>query len=67
MKTALGITVLGAMIAGATLNIFNNHADRVKMANLAQAVNVLQAVVLTDEEKMLLTPTYHVMKMYAVD
>lgn len=59
-------TMRDAMIAGATLNIFNNHADRVKMANLAQAVNVLQAVVLTDEEKMLLTPTYHVMKMYTV-
>lgn len=59
-------TMRDAMVAGATLNIFNNHADRVKMANLAQAVNVLQAVILTDEEKMLLTPTYHVMKMYAV-
>lgn len=55
-----------AMLAGATLNIFNNHADRVKMANLAQTVNVLQAVILTDEEKMILTPTYHVMKMYNV-
>jgi alpha-N-arabinofuranosidase len=59
-------TMRDAMIAGATLNIFNNHADRVKMANIAQAVNVLQAVILTDDEKLLLTPTYHVMKMYAV-
>lgn len=59
-------TMRDAMIAGATLNIFNNHADRVKMANLAQAVNVLQAVILTDDEKLLLTPTYHVMKMYKV-
>jgi len=48
------------------LNIFNNHADRVRMANLAQAVNVLQAVILTDEAKMILTPTYHVMNMYKV-
>jgi alpha-N-arabinofuranosidase len=55
-----------AMIAGVTLNIFNNHCDRVRMANLAQTVNVLQAVVLTDEERMLVTPTYHVMEMYAV-
>ena len=55
-----------AMIAGATLNIFNNHARRVKMANLAQCVNVLQAVILTDEARMILTPTYHIMKMYAV-
>lgn len=52
------------MLAGTTLNIFNNHADRVKMANIAQAINVLQAVILTDEEKLLLTPTYHVFRMY---
>lgn len=55
-----------AMIAGLTLNIFNNHCDRVRMANLAQCVNVLQAVILTKEEKMILTPTYHVMEMYNV-
>ena len=59
-------TMRDAMIAGMVLNIFNNHADRVKMANLAQTVNVLQAVILTKEEKMILTPTYHVMKMYNV-
>lgn len=59
-------TIRDAMIAGMTLNIFNNHADRVRMANLAQTVNVLQAVILTEGEKMLLTPTYHVMEMYKV-
>lgn len=59
-------TMRDAMIAGTTLNIFNNHADRIYMANLAQTINVLQAVILTDEEKMILTPTYHVMKMYNV-
>lgn len=59
-------TMRDAMIAGSNLNIFNNHADRVKMANLAQIINVLQAVILTDEEKMILTPTYHVMEMYNV-
>ena len=59
-------TMRDAMIAGMTLNIFNNHADRVRMANLAQTVNVLQAVVLTKEEKIILTPTYHVMEMYNV-
>src|SRR5450432_455601 len=59
-------TMRDAMIAGVTLNILNNHCDRVKMANLAQCVNVLQAVILTKEEKMLLTPTYHVMEMYNV-
>jgi alpha-N-arabinofuranosidase len=59
-------TIRDAMIAGLTLNIFNNHADRVKMANLAQIVNVLQAVILTKEEKIVLTPTYHVMEMYKV-
>lgn len=55
-----------ALVAGTTLNIFNNHCDRVKGANLAQAVNVLQALVLTDKEKMLLTPTYHVFDLYQV-
>jgi alpha-L-arabinofuranosidase len=59
-------TMRDAMLAGATLNIFNNHADRVKMANIAQAINVLQAVILTDGEMMILTPTYHVMKMFNV-
>ena len=59
-------TMRDAMIAGVTLNIFQNHADRVRMANLAQAVNVLQAVVLTNKEKIILTPTYHVLEMYNV-
>lgn len=59
-------TMRDAMIAGTTLNIFNNHSDRVKMANLAQTVNVLQAVALTDGPNMLLTPTYYVLKMYKV-
>jgi alpha-L-arabinofuranosidase len=59
-------TIRDAMIAGVTLNIFNNHADRVRIANLAQCVNVLQAVILTNKEKMILTPTYHVMQMYSV-
>jgi len=59
-------TMRDAMIASTTLNTFNNLCDRVKMANLAQTINVLQAVILTEEEKMLLTPTYHVMEMYKV-
>ena len=59
-------TMRDAMIAGATLNIFHNHCDRVRMANLAQTINVLQAVILTDEEKMVVTPTYHVMEMFNV-
>lgn len=59
-------TIRDAVLAGMTLNILNSHADRVRMANLAQTVNVLQAVILTNEEKMLLTPTYHVMEMYSV-
>jgi alpha-N-arabinofuranosidase len=59
-------TIRDAMIAGLTLNIFNNHADRVRMANLAQIVNVLQSVILTNEEKIILTPTYYVMEMYKV-
>ncbi|MDD3866961.1 MAG: alpha-L-arabinofuranosidase C-terminal domain-containing protein [Eubacteriales bacterium] len=59
-------TMRDALVAGLTLNIFNQHAGRVHMANLAQTVNVLQALVLTDEEKMLLTPTYHVFDLYQV-
>jgi len=59
-------TMRDAMIAGLSLNIFNNNCDRVRMANLAQMVNVLQAVILTKEEKLVLTPTYHVMEMYKV-
>jgi alpha-N-arabinofuranosidase len=47
-------TMRDAMIAGVTLNVFNNHADRVRIANLAQCVNVLQAVILTKEEKLIL-------------
>ncbi len=57
-------TMRDALVAGVTLNIFNKHCDRVKMANIAQLVNVLQAVILTDGPKMLLTPTYHVFHMY---
>lgn len=53
-----------AMVAGVTLNIFNQHCDRVKMANIAQTVNVLQAMILTDGPRMILTPTYHVFDMY---
>ncbi len=59
-------TMRDAMIAGVTLTIFNNHCDRVRMANLAQMVNVLQAVILTNKEKIIRTPTYHVMEMYNV-
>jgi alpha-N-arabinofuranosidase len=55
-----------AVVAAVTLNILNNHARRVRMANLAQMVNVLQAVILTHEEKLIRTPTYHVMEMFNV-
>ncbi|MDR2764614.1 MAG: alpha-N-arabinofuranosidase [Tannerella sp.] len=59
-------TLRDAIVAGVTLNIFNAHCDRIKMANIAQTVNVLQAVILTDEEKMTLTPTYWVYWLYKV-
>jgi len=59
-------TLRDALVAGSTLNIFNNHCDRVRMANIAQMINVLQAMILTDKEKMLLTPTYHVYEMFTV-
>jgi alpha-N-arabinofuranosidase len=54
-----------ALVAGINLNIFNKNADRVRMANIAQLVNVLQSVILTEGEKMILTPTYHVFEMYS--
>ncbi|MFL6575863.1 MAG: alpha-N-arabinofuranosidase [Povalibacter sp.] len=53
-----------ALIAALNIHIFARHADRVRMANIAQMVNVLQAMILTDKEKMVLTPTYHVFRMY---
>jgi alpha-L-arabinofuranosidase len=59
-------TMRDAVSAAIQLNIFNRHADRVKMANLAQTVNVLQSVILTQDDKMVLTPTYHVFRMFNV-
>jgi alpha-N-arabinofuranosidase len=53
-----------AILAALNLNIFARHAERVRMANIAQMINVLQAMILTDKEKMVLTPTYYVFKMY---
>jgi alpha-N-arabinofuranosidase len=53
-----------AVLAALNLDIFARHADRVRMANIAQMVNVLQSMILTDKEKMVLTPTYYVFKMY---
>ncbi len=57
-------TMRDALVAALTLNIFNRHSKRVVMANLAQVVNVLQAIILTEGEKMLKTPTYHVFDLY---
>ena len=57
-------TMRDALVAGMTLNIFNKHSDRVKMANIAQLINVLQSVMLTEGEKMIKTPTYAVFHMY---
>lgn len=57
-------TVRDALVAGVTMNIFNKHCDRVKMACIAQTVNVLQAMILTEGEKMIKTPTYYVFHMY---
>ena len=59
-------TVRDAVVAAINLNIFNNHADRISMANIAQIVNVLQAVILTKGAQMVKTPTYHVFKMFNV-
>lgn len=57
-------TMRDAMVAAATLNIFNEHSGRVVMANIAQMVNVLQAIILTEGEKMVKTPTYHIFDLY---
>ena len=59
-------TLRDAVVAGVNLNIFHRHADRVRMTNIAQMVNVLQAMILTDKERMVMTPTYHVFRMYRV-
>ena len=57
-------TLRDALVAGINLNLFNKHCDRVKMANIAQMVNVLQSVILTEGRKMVKTPTWHVFHMY---
>lgn len=57
-------TLRDGLVAAMTLDIFNRHADKVIMANIAQTINVLQAVILTDGDKMITTPTYHVYDMY---
>lgn len=57
-------TIRDALAASLTLDIFNRHCRRVHGANIAQTINVLQAMVLTEGERMLLTPTYHVFEMY---
>jgi alpha-N-arabinofuranosidase len=59
-------TIRDAIVAGIHLNEFNKRCDRIKMANIAQTINVLQALIFTKDEKMLLTPTYHVFEMYKV-
>lgn len=59
-------TLRDAFVAALTLNIFNKRCERLKMANLAQTVNVLQALILTRDEKMLVTPTYHVFDLFKV-
>ena len=59
-------TLRDAVVAALHLNIFNNHADRVRGANIAQTINVLQAMVLTRGKDMILTPTYHVFEFYTV-
>ncbi len=59
-------TLRDALVAGINLNIFNNHCGRVRVANIAQMVNVLQAIILTRDDKIVLTPTYHVFDLYKV-
>jgi alpha-N-arabinofuranosidase len=55
-----------AFVAALSLNVFHKYTDRLKMANIAQIANVLQSMILTKEDKIVLTPTYHVFDMYKV-
>jgi alpha-N-arabinofuranosidase len=57
-------TLRDAVVAALNFNIFHDHADRVRMTNIAQMVNVLQSMIITDKDKMVLTPTYHAFEMY---
>ena len=59
-------TLRDALVAGINFNIFNNYCERIGMANIAQTINVLQSVILTEGANMVLTPTYHVFDMYKV-
>jgi len=59
-------TMRDAVVAALTLNVFHRHADRVRMSNIAQMVNVLQTMIMTDGARMVLTPTYHVFEMFKV-
>ena len=56
-------TLRDAVSGMLTLHTFHDHGDRVRMANIAQMVNVLQAMILTEGEDMVLTPTYHLFRM----
>lgn len=57
-------TMRDALVAALSLNVFHRHTDRIKMANIAQIANVLQSMILTKDDQMVLTPTYYVFKMY---
>jgi alpha-N-arabinofuranosidase len=57
-------TLRDALVAAITLNIFNRHADKIAMANIAQSLNVLQALLLTENGKLIRTPTYHIYDLY---
>lgn len=59
-------TIRDSLVAALNFNIFHKHSDRVRMANIAQVINVLQSVILTEGVKIVLTPTYHVFNMYKV-
>jgi alpha-N-arabinofuranosidase len=59
-------TLRDAMVAAVTLNVFNRYPERIQMANIAQIVNVLQSMILTDADRMVLTPSYHVFDLYKI-
>ncbi|MDR3688517.1 MAG: alpha-L-arabinofuranosidase C-terminal domain-containing protein [Fimbriimonas sp.] len=58
-------TIRDAQVAAITLNVFNRHADKVVMSNIAQTINVLQAMILTEDDRMVTTPTYHAYDLFS--
>jgi alpha-N-arabinofuranosidase len=57
-------TMRDALFAAASFHCFHEYGERLWMTNMAQTVNVLQALILTKGPEMILTPTYHIYEMF---